>query len=100
LLVYWISEAIPVGVTSLLPLVLFPLAGVLKASEVASTYFKVLIIELIFEIFDSILKDTASFFFGSITLAYAIQRVNLHQRIALFVLTHVGSSVQWFVFDN
>jgi sodium-dependent dicarboxylate transporter 2/3/5 len=100
LLVYWISEAIPVGVTSLLPLVLFPLSGVLKASEVASNYFKVLIIELIFEIFDSILKDTASFFFGSITLAYAIQRVNLHRRVALFVLTKVGSSAKWFVFYN
>jgi sodium-dependent dicarboxylate transporter 2/3/5 len=41
LLVYWISEAIPVAVTSLLPLVLFPLVGVLKASEVAANYFKV-----------------------------------------------------------
>lgn len=51
LLVYWISEAIPVPVTSLLPLVLFPLVGVLKASEVAPNYFKVLIIDFLFEIF-------------------------------------------------
>ena len=41
LLVYWISECIPVAVTSLLPLILFPLSGVLKASEVATNYFKV-----------------------------------------------------------
>jgi hypothetical protein len=84
----------------LLPLVLFPLTGVLKATEVAPNYFRVLIIKFIFDIFCSILKDTTSFFFGSITLGYAIQRVNLHRRVALFVLTLVGSSVGWFVFDN
>ncbi|CAF1052981.1 unnamed protein product [Rotaria sp. Silwood1] len=72
LLIYWISEAIPVPVTSLLPLVLFPLLGILKASE-----------------------DTAAFFFGSVTLAYAIQTVNLHRRVALFVLKLVGSSAKW-----
>ncbi len=53
---------------------------------------KFFIIEFIIKIFRFILKDTASFFFGSITLAYAIQRVNLHKRVALFVLTHIGSS--------
>ncbi|CAF3622495.1 unnamed protein product [Adineta steineri] len=81
LLIYWISEAIPVPVTSLLPLILFPLTGILKASDVASNYF----------------KDTASLFFGSVTLAYAIQRVNLHRRAALFILTVVGSSTKWIM---
>jgi sodium-dependent dicarboxylate transporter 2/3/5 len=46
------------------------------------------------------LKDTASFFFGSVTLAYAIQHVNLHRRVALLVLTLVGSSAKWFVKRN
>ncbi|CAF3791655.1 unnamed protein product [Rotaria sordida] len=50
LLIYWITEAIPIPVTSLLPLVLFPLLGILKSNE-----------------------DTAALFFGSGTLAYAIQ---------------------------
>ncbi|CAF3557885.1 unnamed protein product [Rotaria sp. Silwood1] len=84
LLIYWISEAIPVPVTSLLPLVLFPLLGILKASEVTSNYF----------------KDTAAFFFGSVTLAYAIQTVNLHRRVALFVLKLVGSSAKCFQILN
>ena len=38
-----------------------------------------------------------SLFVGSVTLAYAIQNVNLHRRIALFVLNLVGSSIQRFV---
>ncbi len=37
-----------------------------------------------------------SLFFGSVTLAYAIQNVNLHRRIALFVLNLVGSSIKWY----
>lgn len=78
LIIYWITEALPISITSLLPLVLFPLAGVLKASQVAPNYF----------------RDMMSLFFGSVTLAYAIQNVNLHRRIALFVLNLVGSSIQ------
>ncbi|CAF3517974.1 unnamed protein product, partial [Adineta steineri] len=34
-------------------------------------------------------------FFGSLLLAYAIESVNLHRRIALFVLSHVGTSTKW-----
>jgi sodium-dependent dicarboxylate transporter 2/3/5 len=41
IIVYWITEAIPIPVTSLLPIVLFPLVGVVKASEVAPNYFRV-----------------------------------------------------------
>ena len=85
-------------VTSLLPLVLFPLSGVLKASEVASNYFKVDSVGI--DLSDSMLKDTASFFFGSVTLAYAIQHVDLHRRIALLVLTRIGASAKWFVLNN
>ena len=40
LVIYWITEAIPQLVTSLLPLILFPIAGVLKANQVAPNYFR------------------------------------------------------------
>lgn len=40
LVIYWITEAIPTQVTSLLPLILFPMAGVLRANEVAPNYFR------------------------------------------------------------
>ncbi len=38
---YWVTEPIPIAVTSLLPLILFPLLAVLKASQVAPDYFQV-----------------------------------------------------------
>jgi solute carrier family 13 (sodium-dependent dicarboxylate transporter), member 2/3/5 len=41
LVIYWITEAIPIPITSLLPLILFPLVDVLTASEVAPNYFRV-----------------------------------------------------------
>ncbi|CAF2628108.1 unnamed protein product [Rotaria sp. Silwood2] len=76
---YWIFEIIPLPVTSLLPLIFFPLAGVLEAEEVAPLYF----------------KDIIALFFGSLAFAHAVELVNLHRRIALFVLRHVGTSTKW-----
>ncbi|CAF1183564.1 unnamed protein product [Adineta steineri] len=79
LTVYWVFEAIPLPVTSLLPLALFPMAGILPAETVAPHYF----------------KDIITLFFGSMSLAYAVESVNLHRRIALFVLSLVGTSSKW-----
>ncbi|CAF4666911.1 unnamed protein product, partial [Rotaria magnacalcarata] len=79
LTIYWIFEAIPLPVTSLLPLALFPMAGILTAERVAPHYF----------------KDIIALFFGSMTLAYAVESVNLHRRIALLVLSIVGTSAKW-----
>jgi len=39
--VFWISEALPLAVTALLPVVVFPVFGVMKAGDVASNYIKV-----------------------------------------------------------
>ncbi|CAF0859281.1 unnamed protein product [Rotaria sordida] len=64
---YWIFEVIPLPVTSLLPLIFFPMAGVLKAEEVAPLYF----------------RDIIALFFGSLAFAHAVESVNLHRRIAL-----------------
>ena len=39
--VYWCTEALPIAATSLLPVILFPLLGVLGSRELCSNYFKV-----------------------------------------------------------
>lgn len=42
------------------------------------------------------LKDITTLFLGSMTLAHAMEHVHLHRRLALFVLSIVGSSIKWF----
>ncbi|CAF4098180.1 unnamed protein product, partial [Adineta steineri] len=79
LTVYWVSEAMPYAVTSLLPLAFFPLAGILTGDVVGLNYF----------------KDITTMFVGIMILAYAMEHVGLHRRLALLVLRYVGSSVIW-----
>jgi len=70
----WLTEAIPLAVTALLPLALFPLLGVEKSSDVAAMYF----------------NDTIILFLGGFMIALAMQRWNLHKRIALWVMLSCG----------
>lgn len=39
--IFWITEALPLAVTALLPVIVFPIFGVMKAGDVASNYIKV-----------------------------------------------------------
>lgn len=73
--VYWVSEAVPLGAAAMVPAFLFPLFGVLKASEVASEYF----------------KDTTLLLIGVICLAASIEKWNLHKRIALRMVMLAGA---------
>jgi solute carrier family 13 (sodium-dependent dicarboxylate transporter), member 2/3/5 len=74
--VWWITEVIPLAVTSLLPVVLFPLAGVMDGRLVAAQYF----------------NDVIFLFMGGFMVALAMQRWNLHRRIALNIMLFTGVS--------
>ncbi|XP_069744271.1 Na(+)/dicarboxylate cotransporter 3 isoform X2 [Narcine bancroftii] len=74
--VYWCTEALPIAVTSLLPISLFPLLGVLPSSKVCPQYF----------------LDTNVLFMSGLILVLAVEEWNLHRRIAIFVLLLVGTS--------
>ena len=74
--VLWITEAIPLAVTALFPVALFPILGVMKGSEVAPVY----------------LNNILFLFIGGFMLALAMERWNLHRRIALRIILSVGNS--------
>ncbi|XP_052716672.1 solute carrier family 13 member 2-like [Crassostrea angulata] len=80
--VYWITEALPIAVTSLLPIILFPMVGLLSAKDVSNKY----------------LNDTAMLFVGGLIVAAAIEYWNIHKRLALRVLMLVGSEPRWLMF--
>jgi len=73
---WWITEALPLAVTSLVPVALFPIFGVMDGQAVAATYFN----HVIF------------LFIGGFIIALAMQKWNLHHRIALRILMLTGSS--------
>ena len=73
--VWWISEAIPIPATPLLPVVLFPLTGALPVAETTPSYAHPLVF----------------LFMGGFFLAMAMQRWNLHRRIALRTIKYVGT---------
>jgi len=74
--IWWMTEAIPIPATALLPLVLFPLLGVLDAPTAAAPYAN----ELIF------------LFMGGFFIAVTMERWGLHKRIALSIMAFVGTS--------
>ena len=74
--IWWISEAVPLAVTALLPVVLFPLLGVIDEKIIAATYFN----NIIF------------LFIGGFIMALAMERWNLHNRIALQIIKWIGIS--------
>jgi len=75
MLVWWITETVHLGVTALLPLLLFPVLGLGTAKELAGYYAHPLVY----------------LFFGGFVLALALEKSSLHYRIALWILKRTGT---------
>lgn len=73
--IWWITEALPMAVTALLPIVLFPLTGGLEVATTTTTYFSPIIV----------------LFLAAFIIAIAIEKWNLHQRIALNIIKFIGT---------
>lgn len=73
---WWVTEAIPIPVTALLPIILFPSFGALEGDEVVSSYG----------------NDIIFLFLGGFLIAAAMEKWNLHLRIALFIIDFIGVS--------
>jgi sodium-dependent dicarboxylate transporter 2/3/5 len=70
----WMTQAIPIEVTSLIPLAAFPLLGIASAKAVSQSYF----------------SDSSFLYFGGFILALGIERWGLHRRIALLITSALG----------
>ncbi len=75
---WWITEAVPIPATSLLPIVLLPLTGALDSATVTSSYG----------------DDIIFLFLGGFFIATAMEKWNLHKRMALAIIAFVGTSTQ------
>ncbi|MCU0356856.1 MAG: DASS family sodium-coupled anion symporter [Cyclobacteriaceae bacterium] len=76
IIVWWISEAVPIPVTAFLPMVGFPLLGVMKISQSAAPYANSIIF----------------LFLGGFLIALALEKHRLHERIALNLIRVTGTS--------
>ena len=74
--VWWITEVVPLAVTSLIPVALFPLFGIMDGRAVSATYF----------------NDVIFLFMGGFLVALAMERWSLHRRIAFNILYFTGTS--------
>ena len=73
---WWMTEALPIQATALLPLALFPALGVLDANDASAPYA----------------NRTIFLFMGGFLLAVTMQKWGLHKRIALEIMAFVGTS--------
>lgn len=73
---WWMTEALPLTATALMPFLVLPFAGIMKASETAASYY----------------SPTLFLILGGAFLALAIERTGLHRRLALALLEGLGSS--------
>ncbi|XP_022296194.2 solute carrier family 13 member 2-like [Crassostrea virginica] len=75
--ILWVTEALPIAVTALMPIFLLPMLGVQKGQDVSKNY----------------VNDTSTLFLGGLFIAVAMEEVNLHRRIGVAVMRVLGSRV-------
>ena len=75
--IWWITEALPIAVTALLPIILFPLTGGMGLTETTASYG----------------HKYVFLYIGGFILAIAIEKWKLHKRIALTIINIVGTNV-------
>jgi solute carrier family 13 (sodium-dependent dicarboxylate transporter), member 2/3/5 len=78
---WWVTEVVPIPVTSLLPIILFPLTGVLDVRSTTNNYGN----EIIF------------LYLGGFLIAIAVEKWNLHKRVALSILLQLGSKFSYII---
>ncbi|MEO2050160.1 MAG: DASS family sodium-coupled anion symporter [Allomuricauda sp.] len=76
MLIWWITEAVSISVTALLPLLLLPMLNILPIAEVGANYGSPIVF----------------LFFGGFVMALALEKVNLHRRIALNIIRLTGTT--------
>lgn len=81
MLSWWISEVVPMGVTSLLPILIFPLTGVLSLEETCTTYG----------------NKYVFLFMGGFIIALAMEKWQLHRRMALRIVKRTGTGANRIV---
>jgi len=79
--VWWMTEAIPIAATALIPIILFPLTGAATVEETTAAYGHPFIF----------------LFVGGFILAKAIEQWNLHKRIALNIIHLIGSNISLII---
>jgi len=80
--IWWMTEALPLAATSLVPMILFPLLGILSAKETA----------------DQFINSTIFLFLGGFLLALAVEQWDLHKRISLNIIKLLGKSPARMIF--
>ncbi len=79
--IWWITEALPIAGTALLPLILMPTMGLLKIGDVSANY----------------MHPTVMLYMGGFLLATAIEKWDLHRRIALNIINLLGTNLRTVV---
>jgi len=76
MIIWWITETVSISVTALIPLTIFPLIGIMDLKSVAASYGSPIVF----------------LFFGGFVMALALEKVNLHRRIALNLVKRTGTT--------